>query len=495
MPTGHPPPRTVVPVVLAGGIGTRLWPWSRLDCPKQLLRLGGEETLLRQTLQRLDGLADKRPAAGKRTALTVKAATLVCNARHRLLVHEQLAGTPHAGSRIVLEPVGRNTAPALTAAALLVDDPHEDPALLLMPADHVIENVDEFQSAVAAAIGLAGEPVVITFGIVPRYPETGYGYIEQGRALDGASSEPRARVIAAFVEKPDADTAARYVREQRYLWNSGMFLVRASVWLQLVSHYQPRMLSACETAVKRGRAKGPYYWLEPESFAASPSDSIDYAVMEPLTGRGSREPPPGEDAAAPRAIVFPLDAGWSDLGSWSSVLELGPRDAAGNVCHGDVYASGCRDSLLLAQDRFVAGLGLTGTLVVETADAVLIAERDDAQAVKEVVAWLEARGREESRAHRTRSEPWGVTESLHLVPGCSVERVAVHPGSKLASPGAPAGTERLVVVRGTARLSYSGETRTLEPGRSALLDAGTSYAVTNPASSTLELIRIRLDPA
>lgn len=490
MSSGRSSAPTIVPVVLAGGIGTRLWPLSRVDYPKQLLRLGGEDTLLRQTLQRLDGLGDTRTASDGDRELAVGNATIVCNEQHRFLVRDQLECTTHRDARIVLEPVGRNTAPALTAAALLADCRDGDPALLVMPADHVIEEIGAFQSAVIAAADLVREHVIATFGIEPGYPETGYGYIELGDLVVDGARHPNARRIAAFVEKPDPDTAARYVAERRFLWNSGMFLVRASVWLELVRRFQPQMLSACQSAVERGRQEEPYYWLEPQAFAASPSDSIDYAVMERLAGPDAARD--GGDAFG--AVVIPMAAGWSDLGAWPSVLARGPRDERGNVAVGDVYARNCRDALVLAEGRFVAALGLTDTMVIETADAVLVADRAHAQAVKEVVGWLEEQGRDEARVHRNRHEPWGTLESLHLAPGWRVERLAVRPGATWSCAGAPATAERLVVVSGTARISYADRTRTLAPGRSVSLDTGTGYEVANPGASTLELVRVLVSP-
>jgi mannose-1-phosphate guanylyltransferase/mannose-6-phosphate isomerase len=352
---------SIVPVVLCGGAGTRLWPLSSADKPKQLLSLVTEHTMLQDTLLRLRSLA--RPVAP---------AIIVCNERYGPLVAAQVSQLGDAVGAVVLEPAGRNSAPAATVAALAAREAvgdEDDPLVLVLPADHVIGDASAFAGAVAAAAQPAGRGYLTTFGVVPTEPATGYGYIRRGADRAGWSE------VAEFVEKPDAATARAYVDSGRYLWNSGMFLFGAGVWLRELSAHEPHMLAACEQAFTSSVRAENFVRLG-ESFAACPANSIDYAVMEKTA----------------RAAVVPLSAGWSDVGSWSSLHDVLPKDRDGNVASGDVILESCRDTYVSSSDRLVAAIGLDGVVVVETKDAVLVVAREHAETVKRVAELVGARG-------------------------------------------------------------------------------------------------------
>jgi mannose-1-phosphate guanylyltransferase/mannose-6-phosphate isomerase len=359
----------VQPVILSGGAGTRLWPLSREQYPKQLLSFHGEHTLLQQTVQRLSGLSK---LVGK-----VEEPIIVCNEQHRFLVAEQLRSIDCDPAAILLEPIGRNTAPALTVAALASMKTGDDGILMVMPADHVIINIDQYHQAVNEAVNLAEKGMLVTFGIVPTQAETGFGYIRKGESIENSP----AAVISSFVEKPDATTAQAYVDSGEYLWNSGMFVMRASVWLEQLEKLQPDMLAACREAYQAASDDLDFSRLETKAFETCPADSIDYAVMEKLGNENGT-------GGAPLATVVPLDADWSDLGAWSAIWEVGESRADGNVFKGDVLSHGCRNSLFHSEHRLVAGVGVEDLLVVETADAVLVAHKDHAQDVKKIVEQL-----------------------------------------------------------------------------------------------------------
>ena len=391
------------PVILAGGSGTRLWPLSRRHIPKQFLPLTGQHTLLQETLSRLDGMQG------------VAAPVVVCNKAHRRLVSDQVDELGRPTSALVLEPEGRNTAPALALASLALtqfaDDPIPDPVMIVMPADHVVGNVQAFQAAVHEGARLAEEGYLVTFGVAPTSPQAGYGYLQKGQPLGDradrkASPRPSAGTaplrLLAFIEKPNAATAKAFLESDQYLWNSGIFMMRASVWLGELQRYRPDILEACEASLARAQRDGHDLYPSAEVFTACPSESIDYAVMEKAAAREqqgllNRSPDTGPEpsrGAAGCAVVC-LDAGWSDLGAWSAVWEEGSRDVQGNVLQGDVYVESVKDSLLIAQDRLLAVVGLQDMVVIETADAVLVAHKDRVQEVKEVVDRLKAEGRPE----------------------------------------------------------------------------------------------------
>lgn len=381
----------VLPVILSGGSGTRLWPLSRETYPKQLLALTDAATMLQDTALRVCGLGD---------GIDVSAPLVVCNSEYRFITAEQLQAVGQPASAIVLEPFGRNTAPALTLAALQGSREGRDPVLLVMPADHVIADLQAFHSAVERGLSAALGGAMLTFGIVPTRAETGYGYIRQGCAQgDGTLA------LDAFFEKPDADTAARYVASGDYLWNSGLFMMRASVWLRAIAHFNPPMLAACTAASETAAHDADFIRIDPAAFDACPSDSIDYAVMEKL-------------ATAPElgiaARVVPLDAGWSDVGAWDALWQVRDKDAAGNSVHGHAVLEGTTDSLVFASSRLVAGVGLDNIIVVETPDAVLVADKHRTQDVKKIVTRLKIEGHALADTHRKVHRPWGCTTPLTL---------------------------------------------------------------------------------
>ena len=461
------PKLTVTPLVLAGGGGTRLWPLSRSHYPKQFLAVEQDYTLLQATLRRIaDGLPQAAPAV------------VVCNEEHRFLVGEQArrAGTPLA--RILLEPVGRNTAPALTAAALACSGGGEDPLLLMMPADQLVPRVDAFLAAVRRGIPLAAEGSVVVFGVVPTTPETGYGYIELAEPLD--DSTPMAARLREFREKPARTQAEAYLASGNYRWNAGIFLLRASVWLELVARYQPSMLEACRAAVAGGSRDGEFFRLQAEAFRECPADSIDYAVMERLA----------EDAPD-RAAVVSLDAGWSDVGSWSSLWEVLPRDEHGIASRGDVCALDCRDSLLFSESRLLAAVGCEDLVVVETADAVMVAPRARAQDVKSLVEWLEQQGRGERLTHRRVFRPWGTYEGVDAGERFQVKRIVVNPGASLSLQMHHHRAEHWIVVKGTARVTRGEDVFLLSENQSTYIPLGEKHRLENPGTIPLEIIEVQ----
>jgi mannose-1-phosphate guanylyltransferase/mannose-6-phosphate isomerase len=451
----------IVPVILAGGSGTRLWPLSRALYPKQMLDLVGEHTMLQDTVLRLQAY----PGMG--------APIVVCNQHHRFMAAEQLREIEVAPRAIILEPVGRNTAPAVAVAAVKAAEIDDDPALLVLPADHFIAQVDRLHAALAVAEHFARRDHLITFGVLPRSPETGYGYIRKGRMLVDGGLE--ALEIAAFVEKPDATTAAGYVASGAYCWNSGMFMFRAAQVLAEMEHLAPEITAACQRAVAEGRQDLDFMRLGEAAFSACPSDSIDYAVME-KTRRG---------------VMVPLDAGWNDLGSWEALWQVGPKDAAQNVIQGDVLLHDVRNSYLKATSRLVAAVGLEDHIVVETADAVLIAPRRRVQDVKALVDALKARKRPEVRVHRRAYRPWGFSESMVQGERFEAKRIIVKPGGKIVMQEHYHRAEHWVVVSGTARVTRGEEELLLKEDESVYIPLGVCHRLENPGKITLELIEIR----
>lgn len=450
----------IVPVILSGGSGTRLWPLSREQYPKQLLALVGKETLLQQTAARMEGIAD------------VSAPIVVCNEEHRFLVAEQLRQCGHPAHTILLEPFGRNTAPALTLAVLSLLEDGLDPVLLVMPADHVIRDQSIFQHAVVEGERLAAEGRLVTFGIVPTQPETGYGYIRKGKPLvtDGSACS-----VEAFVEKPDAVLAEKYLVSGQYLWNSGIFMLRASVWLAELESYRMDIAQVCREAYKHGKADADFFRVDRASFERCPSDSIDYAVMEKTS----------------QAVVVPLNAGWSDVGAWSSLWKVCHRDANGNAMRGDVLAVDTHDALLFAEHRLLAAVGLRDVIVVETADAVLVAQRDRAQDVKEIVQRLKQNKRDEHIAHRRVYRPWGYYESIDRGERFQAKRITVNPGAALSLQMHNHRAEHWVVVKGRARVTRGDEVFDLTENQSTYIPIGTKHRLENPGEDPLEMIEVQ----
>ena len=446
----------ICPVILSGGSGSRLWPLSRELYPKQFLPLAGESTMLQQTLQRLDGLE------------RLIAPLIVCNEEHRFLVAEQLRQIGITPAAILLEPVGRNTAPAITVAALQSVAAGADPLLLVLPADHIIPDIVSLQQAIrtAAAGGAAGH--LVTFGIVPTAPETGYGYI---RANGGG----KFLAVQEFVEKPDQQTAAAYLASGDYFWNSGMFLFRASRYLQELERFAPDILSACTAALTAGNRDRDFFRLDAGAFAACRSESIDYAIMEKT------------DAA----VVVPLAAGWNDLGSWSSLWEVSSKDAAANAIHGDVSVIDSHNSFLYAESRFLAAIGVDDLIVVETADAVLVAKRDQAQLVKEIVANLKRKGRSEALLHRKVHRPWGCYEGIDVADRYQVKHITVNPGASLSMQLHHHRAEHWIVVKGTARVTCDAKEIVLSENQSTYIPLGVMHRLENPGKIPLEMIEVQ----
>lgn len=448
----------IQPVIMAGGSGTRLWPLSRSGYPKQFLSFyEGGQTMLQSTLLRLQGMNTKAPI-------------IICNEEHRFLAAEQMRVIGQEKTSILLEPVGRNTAPAIALAALHAQKQSgKDAVLLVLAADHFIADVEAFQHAVQCAEPLAQANKLVTFGIVPARAETGYGYIEKGKPCNDGFEVQR------FVEKPDALTAHNYVESGCFLWNSGMFMFKVSSYLQALEQHAPQILDACQAAMQAAEADLTFIRVQKQAFKNCPSDSIDYAVMEKT------------DAA----VVVPLDAGWSDVGSWSALADVGLKDGAGNVCTGDVIVYDCADSYIHASNRLVASIGLQHVVVVETKDAVLVASKERVQDVKKVVEQLKAEGRSEHLTHREVYRPWGEYDSIDHGSRYQVKRITVKPGAKLSVQMHHHRAEHWIVVSGTAKITNGEKTYMLTENQSTYIPVGQVHALENPGKIPLELIEVQ----
>ncbi len=458
--------QSLTPVVLSGGSGTRLWPLSREKYPKQLLSLISDDSLLQATIRRLDGLTDVR----------LEEPIIVCNEEYRFVIAEQLRTIDRKGS-ILLEPIGRNTAPALTLAALAAMRDEQDPILLIMPSDHVIVDTASFQSAVRKGIKLAAEGTIVTFGITPDAPETGYGYIQSGEI-----HKEDAFCIVRFVEKPEFVTAQAYLEAGSYLWNSGLFMMRASVWLSTIDSCRTDILAACRTAWDHGTADGDFLRVNKAAFEQCPSDSIDYAVMEHISV---------ENNCLPTCVVIPLSAGWSDVGAWDSLWQILPKDHAGNVSQGDVMLHDCNNTLAISDNRLVTCIGIENVVVVETPDAILVVHKDKTQDVKKIVDNLKRDSRPEGRLHRKVFRPWGWYDSIDIGERFQVKRIMVKPGAALSLQMHHHRAEHWVVVRGTARVTC-GDTKYLVPeNESTFIPLGTRHRLENPGCVPLEMIEVQ----
>ncbi len=455
--------RRIHPVVLCGGSGTRLWPLSRALYPKQLLALASERTLFQDTILR--------------TADTTRFAPplVVGNQEHRFILAEQLRQLGIASRALVVEPVGRNTAPAAAVAAMLLTQHEPDALMLVMPADHVIADGDAFGEAVGRALLAAAGGRLVTFGIEPAVPHTGYGYIRKGAPLPEL---PGCFDLDHFVEKPDAGTAKAWVDRRAYLWNSGIFLLPAAWYLEEIERRQPAIVDACRRALAEGDRDPSFLRLDAESFAASPSVSIDYAVMEDLEG----------------GVVVPVSMGWNDVGSWSALWEISGKDAAGNAMHGNVIAVDVADSLLRTEGPAIAALGLRDVVLVATKDAVLAASRERAEDVREVVEQLRRGGRGEHVAHTVVYRPWGSYETTDHGPRFRVKRLVVIPGQKLSLQMHYHRAEHWVVVQGTAKVERNGEALLLGENESTYIPAGTSHRLENPGRIPLHLVEVQTGP-
>jgi len=450
----------LIPVVLSGGSGTRLWPLSRELYPKQLLPLVGQGTMLQETLSRLEGVED------------VSTPIVVCNEQHRFLVAEQLRQIKVTSRSIVLEPVGRNTAPAVAIAALsalATTGANEDPVLLVLPADHVILNVKAFQAAVQTGLKAAQAGKLVTFGIVPDKPETGYGYIKRG---EGKGPD---YPVAQFVEKPNASKAAEYIATGQYYWNSGMFMFRARTLQDELRSYAPDILDSCIRAFTQAKHDLDFTRLSAEEFAACPSNSIDYAVMEKTK----------------HAVVVPLDAGWNDVGSWSALHDAIPADANKNVCIGDVIVDDSHGNYIHSTSRLVATVGLNDHVVVETKDAVLVARKDKVQDVKNIVTALKKQGRDETLVHREVYRPWGSYDRIDAGERFQVKRLSVNAGASMSLQMHHHRAEHWVVVSGTARITCDGKTFLLEENQSTYIPVGAQHRIENPGKIPLHIIEVQ----
>jgi len=456
------------PVVLSGGSGTRLWPLSREHFPKQLIPFVEDDSLFQATLRRVAG------APGLEQAGVV----VVCNEAHRFLIAEQMRAMGVAAGGLILEPVGRNTAPALTLAALHLEAQADDAVMLVMPADHVIADRAAFHAAVLAAAGLAEAGAVVTFGIVPDRPETGYGYIRRGAGVPGAAG---ACELAAFVEKPDLAKAEAYLASGEYWWNSGLFALKPSVWLDAIGRFNPAMLDACRQAWSGGAADADFRRLDVEAFKACPSDSIDYAVMERLVAGG----------AGIAARVVPLEAGWSDVGAWDALWQILGKDAGGNAVRGEVVLHDARDSLVFAQSRVVACVGITDMVVVETPDVVMVAPRERAQDVKALVAAVKAGGYGLAESHRQVFRPWGSYDSIDNGERFQVKRIVVNPGASLSLQKHHHRAEHWIVVKGTAEVTRGEEVFLVGENQSTYIPLGTVHRLVNPGKIPLEMIEVQ----
>ncbi|MCP1104993.1 mannose-1-phosphate guanylyltransferase/mannose-6-phosphate isomerase [Serratia nevei] len=448
----------MLPIIMAGGSGSRLWPLSREHFPKQFLALHDHQSMLQTTITRLKGLEAENPI-------------VICNENHRFIVAEQLRQIGQLSHNIILEPIGRNTAPAVALAALRAVRGNSDPLLLVLAADHVITDACEFQRQVIRAMPAAEQGNLVTFGIVPHVPETGYGYIRTGKLMDdGVLAQ-----VAEFVEKPDLPTAEKYVASGEYLWNSGMFLFKASTYLKELGRFCPDIVACCEASLQNLAEDMDFVRVDRDIFATCPDMSIDYAVMEHTQN----------------AVVVPLNAGWSDVGSWSALWDISEKDDKGNSAIGDVMCQDTANSYVRSEHKLVATVGVENLIVVETKDAILIANKDRVQDVKSVVADLKRQQRSEYLQHREVYRPWGKYDSIDEGERYKVKRVTVKPGERLSLQMHHHRAEHWIVVAGTAKVTLDGKTTIVAENESIYIPLGATHALENPGKIALDIIEVR----
>lgn len=450
------------PIIMAGGTGTRLWPLSRSNYPKQFIPLCGEHSMLQETILRLNGLSHQPPM-------------IICNEDNRFITAEQVKQLDLTNARILLEPVGRNTAPAIALAAFTAVAKGDDPLLLVLAADHVIQNVAAFHAAVAQATVQAEAGKLVTFGIVPTHAETGYGYIRRGEVVAGNAAGGQTFAVAAFVEKPNAETAQNYLASGEYYWNSGMFLFKASRYLAELNQHRPDIYQACQKAVAELTADLDFIRIDKDAFVACPDDSIDYAVMEKTKD----------------AVVVPLDAGWNDVGGFAALWQVAKKDAQNNVVRGEVFSHNSHDLYVHSDDKMVATVGVNDLVIVNTKDAVLVAHKDHTQDVKHIVNQLKAANRSEVNFHREVYRPWGKYDSVDHGQRFQVKRITVKPGAKLSVQMHHHRAEHWIVVSGTALVTIDGKEQYLSENQSVYIPITAVHALENPGKVPLELIEVQ----
>lgn len=458
--------KMILPVIMSGGSGSRLWPLSRALYPKQFLALLNEQTLLQDTINRLDSDSCLAPL-------------IICNNEHRFVVAEQLRDNGNESSGIILEPMGKNTAPAIVLAALTAIAEGNDPLLLVLAADHIVKDVDVFQNAVVTAKAYADQGKLVTFGIVPTHAETGYGYIKQGakQNLDGEIGFE----VAEFVEKPALTTAQMYLDCGEYLWNSGMFMFKASRYLEQIKKFSPDILNVCQDAFAHKTQDLDFTRISADIFSQCPSDSIDYAVMEPLCkSQGDKD-----------VVVIPMDAGWSDVGSFSSLWDVSQKDDSGNVNVGDVISENTSNSYIYAANKLVTTVGVDNLVIVETKDALLVANKDQVQNVKAIVEKLKTEDRYEYKNQREIYRPWGMSDSIDSGKRDSVKRITVKPGEKFSVQKHYHRAEHWIIVSGTARVTNGDKTILLSENESTYIPLGSIHSLENPGKIALEMIEIQ----
>lgn len=447
----------IIPIIMAGGSGTRLWPLSRSLYPKQFLSLINENSLLQETLKRLDGLNCLPPV-------------IVSNNEHRFIVAEQLRQFGVDDFQIILEPVGRNTAPAVALAALKSLELHGDHHMLVLAADHAIQDIEAFHAAVLAAEQESVDNKLVTFGIVPTKPETGYGYIKKGEQVKNSVFK-----VNSFVEKPDLETAKNYLEQKCYLWNSGMFMFKASVYLDELKKFRPDILAACKESLSSASTDLDFIRLNSDVFAECPDESIDYAVMEKTQD----------------CVVIPLDADWSDIGSWTSLWEISEKDEHENVSHGDVINYNSRNNYIYSEGSLISTVGVNNLIIVQTKDALLVAQQDNVQDIKKIVEILKKQKRSEHISHREVYRPWGRYDSVERGDRYQVKRITVKPGECLSTQMHHHRAEHWVVVAGTAKVTCGERTFFVTENESTFIPIGTVHSLENPGKIPLEVIEIQ----